>query len=71
MRIIPKHVLRHAGQRAAQHARWAARSADGWAIQSRVTRNQWAAATAAGLKVHHVILPDGQVLVLRFTAHWG
>lgn len=43
IRVIPRHVLRHVGQRRAQHAIWV----DG----TRVTRDQWRAATRAGLVV--------------------
>lgn len=62
MRLIPKHVLRHCGQKAAQHAVWN--------NGKPVTKRQWRAATLGGLKVQHVVNLDGQVVVTCFTAYW-
>jgi len=54
MRLIPKHVIRHCGQKAAQHAIWP----DG----RKVTRHEWRILGAIG-PISHTIKENGQVVV--------
>ena len=76
MKVIPKQILRHCGQRAAQRARWGTheyspeRGRYVTYLGDRVTRSQWIAARSGNLVVSHVILADGQVVVTGFLGHW-
>lgn len=65
MRIIPRRIIRHCGQRAAQHARWGYHwFADGkWRTRhtGRVTKSEYRAMHLAGVYPSHVIHTDGSV----------
>lgn len=73
MRTIPRHVLRHVGQRAAQLAVWGIR-APGRSLHiasdRRVTKAEWQFITRHNLIAQHIVEPNGQVILTRITYGW-